>query len=139
MKSSQPPSTQRTETAELSPAEKRLAKNVAMFQYLPDEGLVAPKVVCIVRGRSPSSNQRDVKAGRLAPPIRIGPNAVRFRAGDVRLSIKGTEATPKLCNASPEPIGQLGHNGGPPLDDAIKQGDPPVITGGQKKRGGQNG
>ena len=25
------------------------------------------------------------------------------------------------------------------IDDAIKQGEPPVITGGRKKRGGKNG
>jgi len=89
MKSSHPPSTQGTENAALTPAENRLARDVAMFQFLPDEGLVPPKVVSIIRGRSPSSIQRDVKAGRLAPPIKIGPNAVRFRAGDVRKSLKG--------------------------------------------------
>ena len=89
MKPSNPLPTRDTETAELTPAEKRLAKAVAMFQFIPDEALVPSKVVYVIRGRSPSSTQRDVKAGRLAPPIKIGPNAVRFRAGDVRKSLNG--------------------------------------------------
>ena len=39
-------------------------------------------------------------------------------------------------NASSETNPQLGHNGGPALDDAVKQCSPSVS---QKKRGGENG
>ncbi len=116
-------------TPKPSKAEKRLARELELFDSQPDGALITTKLVCVLRGRSPSSNQRDVKAGRLAPPIRIGPNAIRFRVGDVRLSLKGTKTDTSLHDISPEPIGQLGHNGG--LH--------PVIAGGRKKRGGQNG
>jgi predicted DNA-binding transcriptional regulator AlpA len=70
-------------------ADKHLAERIALFKYQPDEAWVDLKVVCVVRDRSPSSTFRDVKAGRLAPPIKIGPNAVRWRVGDVRQSLKG--------------------------------------------------
>jgi hypothetical protein len=78
-----------TTTPKLSKTEERLAKKLEQFPYLPDDAIVSTKVACVLRGRSPSSNQRDVKAGRLAPPIKIGPNAVGFRAGDVRRSLVG--------------------------------------------------
>ena len=42
-------------------------------------------------------------------------------------------------DASPEIVDQLGHNGGPPLDDAVKQSDSPAIKVGGKMRSGKNG
>ena len=119
-------------TPRLSKADERLARELELFDSKPDDALVSIKLVCAVRERSASSTLRDVKAGRLAPPIKIGPNATRFRVGDVRLSLKGSEAIPNLSDASPKPTGQS-------LDDAVEQGDPPVIKAGRKKRGGENG
>ena len=124
--------TRNTSTPRLSKADERLARELELFDSKPDDALVSIKLVCAVRERSPSSTLRDVKAGRLAPPIKIGPNAIRFRVGDVRLSLKGTEAIPNLSEVSPEPTGH-------PPDDAVGLSDPPTIKVGRKKRGGENG
>ena len=72
-----------------SKADERLTKKLEQFDVLPETAFVDNKLVCAVCDRSPSSIQRDVKAGRLAPPIKIGPNAVRWRVGDVRKSLEG--------------------------------------------------
>ncbi len=85
--------TRNTSTPRLSKADElareRLARELELFDSKPDDALVSIKLVCAVRERSPSSTLRDVKAGRLAPPIRIGPNAKRWTVGDVRKSLKG--------------------------------------------------
>ena len=128
-----------TPTQKPSKADERLAKKLEQFPYLPDDAVLSTKVVCVLRDRSASSNQRDVKAGRLAPPIKIGPNAVRFRVGDVRRSLEGVMPNESLHTTSPEHIDQLGHNGAPSLDDAVEQDDPPATKVGSIKRGGQNG
>jgi hypothetical protein len=75
----------------LSKADRRLARDLELFRFKPDDAFVDLKVVCALRCRSPSSTLRDVKAGRLAPPIKIAPNASRYRVGDVRDSLKGGE------------------------------------------------
>ncbi len=76
-------------TPKSSKADERLTKKLEQFDALPDTAFVDNKLVCALCDRSPSSVQRDVKAGRLAPPIKIGPNAVRFRVGDVRRFLEG--------------------------------------------------
>ena len=83
--------TKNTSTPRLSKADERLTKKLEQFDVLPETAFVDYKLVCAVCDRSPSSIQRDVKAGRLAPPIKIGPNAVRFRVGDVRRFLTGVE------------------------------------------------
>ena len=70
-------------------ADVRLAKRLGQFDALPEATCVDNKLVCTVCDRSPSSIQRDVKAGRLAAPVKIGPNAVRWRVGDVRRFLMG--------------------------------------------------
>ena len=115
--------TQEAPTPKPSKAEKRLAKKLKQFDVLPETAFVDLKVVCAVRGRSPSSTQRDVKAGRLAPPIRIGPNAMRYRVGDVRKSLKGAKTAQNLLDASADPID---------LDDT------PNTMSGREKRGDEN-
>ena len=82
--------TRNTSTPRLSKADERLARELELFDSKPDDALVDSKLVCAVCDRSPSSVQRDVKAGRLAPPIKIGPNAVRWRVGDVRRFLEGS-------------------------------------------------
>ena len=69
--------------------DERLAKRLEQFDVLPETAFVDNKLVCAVLDRSPSSIQRDVKAGRLAAPVKIGPNAVRWRVGDVRRFLEG--------------------------------------------------
>jgi predicted DNA-binding transcriptional regulator AlpA len=80
-----------TLTRQLSKADKRLAKKLEQFDVLPENAFVDNKVVCAVCDRSPSSIQRDVRAGRLAPPVKIGPNAVRWRVGAVRQFLDGVK------------------------------------------------
>jgi predicted DNA-binding transcriptional regulator AlpA len=118
-----------TPTPTLSKADERLAKELALFDYKPNNAFVGIKLVCAVCDRSPSSIQRDVKAGRLDPPIKIGPNASRWTVGAVRQRLKRAKTDSSLRDASSEPIDQLGQNGGPP----------PVIKVGMKKRRGENG
>jgi predicted DNA-binding transcriptional regulator AlpA len=87
--------TKNTSTPRPSKADERLTKKLEQFDVLPETAFVDNKLVCAVCDRSPSSIQRDVKAGRLAPPIKIGPNAVRWRVGDVRHFLEGTETVPE--------------------------------------------
>ena len=79
------------DTLKTTTAYQRLIKKIELFDVLPETAFVDNKLVYVVCDRSPSSIQRDVKAGRLAPPIKIGPNAVRFRVGDVRSFLTGVE------------------------------------------------
>jgi predicted DNA-binding transcriptional regulator AlpA len=68
-------------------------------------------------------------------PTRDIPNADDGRA-------KGREKLAAITAAKKELsklIDQLGHNGGPPLDDAIEKVGPPAIKAGRNKRGGKNG
>mgnify|MGYP001397796369 FL=1 len=59
------------------------------FDTLPDAALLAIKDISRLAGRSRSSLWRDVRDGRLASPLRIGPNAVRWRVSDVRAYLCG--------------------------------------------------
>ncbi len=70
-------------------ADALLVRRLELFDVLPETAFVDNKLVCALCGRSPSSIQRDVRAGRLAPPIKIGPNAVRWRVRDVRRFLAG--------------------------------------------------
>lgn len=74
--------------AQLKAAQQRkatkLAEQLALFASLPDEALVALPTVCALRGRSPASIWRDVKAGRCPAPVSAGPRCTRWRAGDLR-------------------------------------------------------
>ena len=79
-----------TPTPKSVKSDERLARKLEQFDVLPKTAFVDNKLVCAVCDRSPSSIQRDVKAGRLAPPIKIGPNAVRWRVGDVRRFLEGS-------------------------------------------------
>ena len=78
-----------TPTLKSVKSEERLAKRLGQFDALPETAFVDNKLVCAVCDRSPSSIQRDVKAGRLAAPVKIGPNSVRWHVGDVRRYLMG--------------------------------------------------
>lgn len=65
----------------------KLAEQVALFNSLPDCALVALPVVCIIRGRSPASTWRDVKAGRCPAPVSAGPRCSRWRVGELRAAM----------------------------------------------------
>lgn len=62
----------------------KLTEKLKLFPILPDEAQVDIDVVCAVRGRSPASTWRDVKAGRCPAPIKAGPHCTRWRVGDLR-------------------------------------------------------
>jgi predicted DNA-binding transcriptional regulator AlpA len=64
----------------------KLAQQLALFDSLPDTALVSLPVVCTLRGRSPASIWRDVKAGRCPAPVSAGPRCTRWRVGDLRAS-----------------------------------------------------
>jgi predicted DNA-binding transcriptional regulator AlpA len=63
---------------------EKLARQFALFDSLPDTALVSLPIVCTLRGRSPASIWRDVKAGRCPAPISAGPRCTRWRVGDLR-------------------------------------------------------
>ncbi len=69
--------------------------------------------------------------------------AVRYRQEDLdewmASHIQKHTADMSLRDAFPEPIDQLGRNGGPPLDDAVERDVPPAKKVGRKKRGDKNG
>lgn len=62
---------------------------ITVFDDLPDSALTDVFEISALACRSRASIWRDVQAGRLAPPVRIGPNAVRWRVGDVRRFLAG--------------------------------------------------
>lgn len=71
-----------------APARQRGAAAIAWaiqnFDHLPNTALVPLPVVAAIRGRSPASIWRDVRAGRLPAPINAGPRCTRWRVGDLR-------------------------------------------------------
>lgn len=82
MKRTTPPT---LEASKASAKVSKLAAQLSMFSFLPDCALVPMPVVCAITGRSPTSIRRDVAAGRLARPVKVGPNCSRWRASDVRM------------------------------------------------------
>lgn len=66
--------------------QRRITATLARFDSLPDDALVEIGIVSIVLGRSPASIWRDVAAGRLAKPVRVGLRSTRWRIGDLRAS-----------------------------------------------------
>lgn len=58
-------------------------ERIEHFEILPDEALLSAREVGTIAHRSRASLWRDVAAGRLARPIKLG-GATRWRARDVR-------------------------------------------------------
>ena len=82
------PSTSRETGSREQAKRTRTESCLARFDVLPDDALVDIEVVCALRSRSPASTWRDVKAGRLPPPIHIGKSA-RWRVGGLRKASRG--------------------------------------------------
>lgn len=70
-----------------APAAARIPDALAAFPHLPDEAFVDIKVVCAVTSRSSASTWRDVKAGRLPAPYKIGPRSTRWKVGELRAAL----------------------------------------------------
>ena len=64
--------------------EAKLRQLLERFSFLPDDALVSVDVVCALKGRCRASIWRDIKAGRVPAPVKVGPNCTRFRVGDLR-------------------------------------------------------
>jgi predicted DNA-binding transcriptional regulator AlpA len=63
--------------------------HVAAFDNLPDAALIDLPTVSALASRSRASVYRDVAAGRLSRPVRVGLQSVRWRVADVRAYLKG--------------------------------------------------
>jgi len=70
-----------------APAAARIPDALAAFPHLPDEALTDIKIVSAVTSRSPASIWRDVKAGRLPAPHKIGPRSTRWKVGELRAAL----------------------------------------------------
>lgn len=81
--------TRNTSSAGALPATNpaRITGALAAFPHLPDSAFVNIKVVCAVTARSPASTWRDVKAGRLPAPHKIGPRSTRWQVGELRAAL----------------------------------------------------
>ena len=67
---------------------RRVDRALETFPLLPDEALIDIRAVCALLGRSRASIWRDVAAGRLAAPVKVG-CSTRWRVGDVRAALAG--------------------------------------------------
>ena len=68
-----------------------VVERITVFDDLPDGALTDISEISALANRSRASIWRDVKDGRLAPSIKVGPNSTRWRVGDVRRYLKGGE------------------------------------------------
>ena len=64
---------------------------MGQFNDLPDKALLSACEVSFLAGRSRTSLWRDVQRGSLNKPIKIGPNAVRWRVVDVKNFLNGNQ------------------------------------------------
>ena len=65
------------------------ANRLCNFDEFPDSLLLSTTEVMFLSGRSRTSIWRDVIRGSLAESVRLGPQTVRWRVGDVRQFLKG--------------------------------------------------
>jgi predicted DNA-binding transcriptional regulator AlpA len=65
-------------------------KRLFDFDRLPGEALLSARDLVALSGRSRTSVWRDVRHGRLARPVRLGPNCVRWRVEDARKYLAGS-------------------------------------------------
>jgi predicted DNA-binding transcriptional regulator AlpA len=67
---------------------RRVDRALETFPFLPNEARVEIRVLCALFGRSRPSIWRDVAAGRLPAPVKVG-GSTRWRVGDVRAALAG--------------------------------------------------
>jgi predicted DNA-binding transcriptional regulator AlpA len=67
---------------------RRVDRALETFPFLPNEARVEIRVLCALFGRSRPSIWRDVAAGRLPAPGKMG-HSTRWRVGDVRAALEG--------------------------------------------------
>ena len=64
--------------------QSKLKQQLALIDSMPEDAAIDIGVLCILKGRSPASIWRDVKAGRIPAPFKTGPRSTRWRLGDIR-------------------------------------------------------
>lgn len=64
---------------------ERLKYQLELINSMPDDAAIDIGVLCALKGRSPASIWRDVKAGRIPAPFKAGPRSTRWRLGDIRI------------------------------------------------------
>ncbi|MBN9695935.1 MAG: transcriptional regulator [Zoogloea sp.] len=79
-------------TSKVADSGDKILQALKAFEVAPDCARVALPVVCAVASRSPASVWRDVKAGRLPAPVKMGPNCSRWIVGDLRRALATKEA-----------------------------------------------
>jgi predicted DNA-binding transcriptional regulator AlpA len=62
---------------------------LSAFDQMPASALVSVNDLVALSGRSRTSLWRDVNEGRLSPPIKIGPNSVRWSVDHARKFLAG--------------------------------------------------
>ena len=66
----------------------RVKRTLQQFGSLPDDALIGIRPLCVLIDRSPASIWRDVAAGRLPRPTKVG-HSTRWRVGNVRAVMRG--------------------------------------------------
>ena len=61
------------------------------FDSLPDSAHVRLPIVAALRGSSPATVWRHVKAGLLPAPVKLGPNTTGWRVGELRAALKARQ------------------------------------------------
>ena len=69
--------------------QKEINYRIQNFSQLPDNALLSSREINQLTGRSRTSIWRDVMRGLLAEPVKIGPQAVKWRVSDVRHFLNG--------------------------------------------------
>jgi predicted DNA-binding transcriptional regulator AlpA len=67
---------------------RRVDRALETFPLLPDEALIEIRTVSALLGRSRASIWRDVAAGRLVAPVKVG-GSTRWPVGGVRAAMVG--------------------------------------------------
>ena len=68
---------------------RNIIERIAVFDELPDGALTGVSEISALACRSHASIWRDVRAGRLANPVKLGPNSTRWFVGDARKYLAG--------------------------------------------------
>lgn len=65
------------------------AHDLVDIDQLPDSALICPRQLGALAQRSRVSMWRDVRDGRLADPVQLGPNTIRWTVADARQYLAG--------------------------------------------------
>lgn len=69
--------------------QKRAEPEVLDLDQLPEGALISTRQLQALAQRSRTSLWRDVREGRLARPVKLGANAIRWRVADARRYLAG--------------------------------------------------